>query len=145
MPGFTSEKHPWTVKAAASRIHELKNDVAALAKNLEGMTHDDYCEQVRRIAGKMSETWERIISQEIAERLVDHRTLNVQPKMMKVVANVSADDETVFQQSYSRISGWAPRHDNHPETNWTPPEVGDVQKEVDLIEAWFNRVKKYSN
>lgn len=145
VPGFTSEKHPWTVKAAASRIHELKNDVAALARNLEGMTHDDYCEQVRRIAGKMSETWERIISQEIAERLVDHRTLNVQPKMMKVVANVSADDETVFQQSYSRISGWAPRHDNHPETNWTPPEVGDVQKEVDLIEAWFNRVKKYSN
>ena len=107
------------------------------------MEDEDYCQRVRLVAGNMSETWERIISQEIAERLVDYRTFNVAPKMLEVVANVTTDDEQEFQQSYSRISGWAPRHDNHPELNWTPPELDELDKEMQLIEAWFKRVQKY--
>lgn len=144
-PGFTSESHPWTVKNAAARMNDLQTKTARLAKNLVNLSDEEYTAAVRDLAGAMSETWERIISQEIAERLVDHKTLNVQPKMMKVIAQITPGDEAEFQESYGRISGWAPRHDNHPDMNWTAPDIEEVKSEVDTMKKWFDRVQKYKS
>lgn len=144
-PGFTSESHPWTVKNAAARVNDLQGRAARLANEIANLPDEEYTAAVRDLAGAMSETWERIISQEIAERLVDHKTLNVQPKMMKVIAQITPQDESEFQESYSRISSWAPRHDNHPAMNWVAPDIGEVKAEVDCMKKWFDRVQKYKS
>ncbi len=69
-PGFTTMSHPWTAQDAAQRIDSLRQEVAALRKSEEGMSEADYMQATENIAGHMSQTWERIISQVLAEPLV---------------------------------------------------------------------------
>ncbi|MFH5879339.1 hypothetical protein [Arthrobacter sp. NA-172] len=66
-PGFTTLKHPWTAQDAAQRVDTLRQEVAALRRDEEGMSDPDYQRATEEIAGHMSQTWERIISQVLAE------------------------------------------------------------------------------
>lgn len=143
-PGLVFECHPWSAKTAAQRLDHLRQSTAQLRKRTE-LSEEDYAKEAKSIAGDMSETWERIVSQEIAEKLVDHKTLNVQPKMMRVLTKVNDRDDKEFQESYYRISGWAGRHDKHPDRNWTPPSLEELNQEIELIDQWFRRVKKYDH
>jgi hypothetical protein len=65
--------------------------------------------------------------------------------MVRVLARFSDDDYTEFDASYSRVSQWAKRHDQSALRNYVPPEVDDLEQELDLVDAWFKRVKGYKN
>lgn len=144
-PGMCRDKHPWSASTSASRINQLRGKLATIKKSSNDWDTETYENEVKAWAGSLSETWERIISQEIAGQLVKPGTLEVQVRMMKVVREITAEDETEFQASYSRCSKWAPRHDNHAELNYVAPEVEDLQKEIDLVDNWLKRIKKYRN
>lgn len=142
-PGYTTEHHPWTVKDAAQRIHTLKKEVDALRRNEAGMSEEDYQRETEKIAGHMSQTWERIISQVIADPLVDYRKLEVRVLQLRIIGRVTEEDVKTYDDSYTRISGWAPRHDPHPTLNYSPPSVAELMNEYEVIKAWYDRVKKY--
>lgn len=144
-PGFTTTTHPWTAQDAAQRIDSLRQAVAKLRKSEQGMTESEYLTETESVAGHMSQTWERIISQVLAEPLVDYKSLEVRVNMLKVVGRVTGDDVKAYDDSYSRISGWAARHDQHLELNYTPPSVQDLTTEVDVLDAWFKKVRGYRN
>ncbi|HEX2894102.1 MAG TPA: AAA family ATPase [Marmoricola sp.] len=144
-PGFTTMSHPWTAQDAAQRIDSLRQQVAALRKSEEGMSEADYMQATENIAGHMSQTWERIISQVLAEPLVDYKSLEVRVGKLRVVGRVSAEDVKTYDDSYSRISGWASRHDPHPELNYTPPTVQTLEDEIGVLDAWLKSVKRYQN
>lgn len=144
-PGFTTLKHPWTAQDAAQRVNTLRQEVAALRRNEEGMSEADYQRATEDIAGHMSQTWERIISQVLAEPLVDYRSLEVRVGKLRVIGRVTPDDIKTYDDSYSRISAWASRHDPHPELNYTPPTVETLAAEVDVLETWLKSVKKYQS
>ncbi|MGR0161184.1 hypothetical protein [Paenarthrobacter nitroguajacolicus] len=91
----------------------------------------------------MSQTWERIISQVLAEPLVDYRALEVRVGKLRVIGRVTPDDIKTYDDSYSRISGWASRHDPHPELNYTPPSVDTLTAEIDVLDTWLKSVKRY--
>ena len=65
--------------------------------------------------------------------------------MVKLLARFTEDDEREFQASYGRVSQWAKRHDKATKVNYVAPEVDDLATELDLVEGWFKRVKKYAN
>ena len=65
--------------------------------------------------------------------------------MVKVLARFSADDEQEFQASYSRVSQWAKRHDKSVTVNYVAPEVGELESELNSVDAWFKQVKSYKN
>lgn len=142
-PGFTTLKHPWTAQDAAQRVNTLRQEVAALRRNEEGLSDDEYQRATEEIAGHMSQTWERIISQVLAEPLVDYRTLEVRVGKLRVIGRVSSDDVKIYDDSYSRISAWAARHDPHPELNYTAPLIPTLSAEIDVLDAWLKSVKKY--
>lgn len=142
-PGFTTMSHPWTAQDAAKRIDSLRQQVAALRRGEEGMSEADYMQATENIAGHMSQTWERIISQVLAEPLVDYKSLEVRVGKLRVVGRVSVEDVKTYDDSYSRISGWASRHDPHPELNYTPPTVQTLEEEIDVLDAWLKSVKRY--
>lgn len=143
VPGYPSDHHPWSAQDAAQRIDTLRRRVADIRRDQGSWDEEEYGRRTRELAGDMSETWERIISQEIAAQLVKPDTRIVQTRMMKVVRLISEEDEKEFQESYARISKWAPRHDNHPELNYVAPEVSELGREVELIHEWFKRIKSY--
>lgn len=142
-PGFTTLKHPWTAQDAAQRVDTLRQEVAALRRDEEGMSDHDYQRATEEIAGHMSQTWERIISQVLAEPLVDYRALEVRVGKLRVIGRVSPADVKTYDDSYSRISAWAARHDPHPELNYTPPSIAPLTAEIDVLDTWLKSVKKY--
>ncbi|MEQ4567249.1 AAA family ATPase [Paenarthrobacter sp. CAP02] len=142
-PGFTTLKHPWTAQDAAQRVDTLRQEVASLRRDEEGMSDPDYQRATEEIAGHMSQTWERIISQVLAEPLVDYRALEVRVGKLRVIGRVTPDDIKTYDDSYSRISGWASRHDPHPELNYTPPSVDTLTAEIDVLDTWLKSVKRY--
>lgn len=144
-PGFTTLDHPWTAQDAAQRIETLRHEVAALRRNEIGMSEGDYLRETENIAGHMSQTWERVISQVLAEPLVDYRALEVRVGKLRVVGRVTAEDVKTYDDSYSRISGWASRHDPHPELNYSPPTIDQLNTEIEVLATWLKKVKKYQS
>lgn len=63
--------------------------------------------------------------------------------MLKLFVQINEGDNKEFQESYSRISRWARRHDKSLDTNFVPPEVDELSRELELVKAWFDRVRKY--
>lgn len=143
-PGHAQNRLPWLAQDAAQRINTLDQELAALKRGAEEWNEEEYGKRARELAGNMSETWERILSQDIADRLVKPDTNYVQPLMMKVLRQITEQDDTEFQLSYGRISGWAPRHDNPAALNYVPPTVEEVETEIAVMRAWFKRVRGYA-
>ena len=142
-PGYTTEHHPWTAKGPAQRVQALTEEVAALRRQEKGLSEEDYQRETEKIAGHMSQTWERIISQVIAEPLVDFRSLEVRVGKLRIIGRVTEQDVKTYDDSYSRISGWASRHDPHPALNYSPPTVEELNDEIKVIADWLKRVKTY--
>ena len=142
-PGYTTEDHPWTAKDVGQRVNTLRREVAALRRGEKGMSEEQYQRETETIAGHMSQTWERIISQVIAEPLVDFASLEVRVGKLRIIGRVTEQDVKTYDDSYSRISGWASRHDPHPELNYSPPAVDELENEIEVIADWFKQVKRY--
>lgn len=146
-PGVCSEVHPWKVRDVETRLGELKMGLAQIRKGCkdQAWSQDKREKETADWAGKLSETWERMLSQELVGRIVDRGTLEVRPKMLKLFARLTVEDDKEFQESYARVSRWARRHDKSPEVNYSAPEIDYMKKELNLVCAWFKRIKKYAN
>ena len=96
-------------------------------------------------AGRLSETWERLIGQEIVGQVIDRASLEVRPRMFRMLAKISEGDNTEFQTSYLKVSRWARRHDKSPELNYVAPRPEDMDAELTLVRTWHKRVKGYQN
>lgn len=144
-PGRVIDDYPWKAKDAKQRIGVLREELARIKKNQNEMTADAYECATSEWAGKLSETWERIVRSEIAFKLVDRGTTNVQPKMFRIAVKITETDNTDFQTGYGVTSKWARRHDKSEEINFMPPTVDEMQAELNRIKSWRERVSKYGD
>ena len=143
LPGVCTDQHQWKAKDVPRRLQELEQDLARIKRDRGGWDQTEYEKECSDWAGKLSETWERLINLEIVYQVVDPGTSEVRPRMFKVLARVTDQDDREFQQSYARVSGWARRHDKSPITNYVAPEPSELEDELKLIREWFDRVKRY--
>jgi energy-coupling factor transporter ATP-binding protein EcfA2 len=144
-PGACTAAHPWKAKDVPARLDELRGELARIKKDSGSMDQKAYEDSVAVWAGSLSETWERIFSQEIVGQILADGGLEVRPKMVKIIARFSDTDHQEFQASYSRVSQWAKRHDKSAIVNYVAPEVQDMEQEVDRVDSWFKRVRGYKN
>jgi energy-coupling factor transporter ATP-binding protein EcfA2 len=142
-PGACSTEHPWKAKDVPARLDELRRELARIKRECGAWDEKEYEEAVAIWAGSLSETWERIFSQEIVGPVLAEGGLEVRPMMVKVLARCSDDDHREFDASYGRISQWAKRHDKSGMVNYVAPEVDQLEQELDRVDAWFKRVKGY--
>jgi len=142
-PGSCSIAHPWKAKDVAARLDELRKELARIKKESSNWDQNVYEDAVAVWSGNLSETWERIFSQEIVGPVLAEGGLEVRPMMVKVLARFSEQDRTEFETSYSRVSEWAKRHDKSALVNYVAPDVADLEAELARVEAWFKRVKGY--
>ena len=141
-PGVCSEMHPWKAKDVSQRLGELRGELARIKKDSLQWEQDHYEREVAIWSGNLSETWERIFSQELVGTVLAEGGLEVRPAMVKVLAQFSDDDNREFQASYSRISQWAKRHDKSGKVNYVAPEVEVLDSELNFVDSWFRRVRK---
>lgn len=143
-PGICSDQHPWAVKDTKQRLDSLRTDLARIKREQQDWDAETYENNCALFAGRLSETWERVISMEIANHLVDRGTLEVRVRMMKIVAAVTPDEEKQLQESYARISRWAARHDKDQSLGYMAPTVQDLEAELTLISNWCDSVRKHA-
>jgi hypothetical protein len=143
VPGVCVEQYPWKARDVSKRLQDLDQQLAGIKRERASWSQDKYESECADWAGRLSETWERMISVEIVNPVVDRGTSEVRPKMFRLIARITENDDREFQESYSRCSQWARRHDKSPEVNYVAPEPDDMKRELDLVRTWFARVKKY--
>lgn len=144
-PGVCLESHPWKTRDVKARLGTLEADLARIRREKTGWRQEDLEKEVADWAGKLSETWERMLSVEVVGRVVDRNTLEVRPRMLKVLAHLTPEDDKEFQESYARVSRWARRHDKSPEFNYVAPKIDEMVEELTLVRTWFDRIKSYAN
>lgn len=144
-PGSCAADHPWKAKDVAERLQELREELARIKRESPSWDGDAYDDAVAGWAGRLSETWERIFSQEIVGPVLAEGGLEVRPLMVKVIARFTDEDYREFDASYSQVSRWARRHDKSAKLNYTAPEVAQLEEELARVDAWFKRVKKYKD
>ncbi len=144
-PGVCTTKHPWKAKDVAERLGELRGELARIKRDCGTWEQEQYEEVVAVWAGNLSETWERILSQELVGLILAEGGLEVRPAMVRILARFCDQDDQEFQASYSRVSQWAKRHDKSGKVNYVAPEVGTLEGELALVDAWFRRIKGYKN
>ena len=142
-PGACSTTHPWKAKVVPARLQELRSDLARIRKERTTWDQKTYEDAVAVWAGNLSETWERIFSQEIVWPILAEGGLEVRSMMVKVMARFSAADRNQFEASYSRVSQWTKRHDKSALVNYVVPDVAVLETELENVETWFKRVKGY--
>jgi energy-coupling factor transporter ATP-binding protein EcfA2 len=142
-PGACSTKHPWKAKDVPARLEELRLRVRLIRNESRAWEEKEYEDAVAVWAGDLSETWERIFSQEIVGQVLAEGGLEVRPMMVKILARFTEQDHREFDASYGRVSQWAKRHDKSTMVNYVPPDVAILEEELDLVDAWFKRVKGY--
>jgi hypothetical protein len=91
----------------------------------------------------LSETWERMFSQEIVGQIRSEGGTEVRPVMTKILVRFTEEDDREFQASYGRVSQWAKRHDKSGITNYVAPTVGVLAEELGRVDRWFKRIKSY--
>lgn len=143
-PGLCQEGHPWKSRDVKARLAELNTELARIQKNAGDWDSDTLEKEVADWAGRLSETWERTLNLEVIGKVVDRTTLEVRPRMFRVLAKITEDDDKEFQESYARCSRWARRHDKSPELNYVAPTVDEMAAELSLVQDWFHRVRKYA-
>lgn len=144
-PGLCTDQHPWKAKDVGARFHELEQLLARIKRERDSWDQEHYEKECADWGGKLSETWERLINLEIVNSVVDKGTSEVKPRMFKVLARITGDDDREFQQSYARCSEWTRRHDKSPATNYVAPEPAALEAELSLVRGWYDRVRGYKN
>lgn len=142
-PGACTTEHPWKAKEVGARLHELRRDLARIRRDSQQLDERSYEDAVGNWAGKLSETWESVFRQEIVGAILAEGGLEVRPKMVKAIARFSDTDHKEFQASYSRVSKWAKRYDKSAMVNYVPPDVDELERELEGVTTWFKRVKGY--
>ena len=143
LPGLCADTHPWKAKDVRARLGELRVGLAKLRKQSSEFDDQQYEDAVAAWAGNLSETWERIFSQEVVGPIMADGGLEVRPMMVKVLAAFTNEDYIQFNDSYGRVSRWTKRHDKSARLNYVAPELDELQKELALVDQWFKRVKSY--
>ena len=144
-PGTCGTMHPWKAKDVPARFDELRRHLAQIKRDSGTWEEKSYEDAVATWAGNLSETWERIFSQEIVGTVLTEGGLEVRPMMVKVLTRFSEEDQRQFEGSYGRVSQWTKRHDKSALVNYVPPDSNALEAELAFVEAWFKRVKGYRN
>lgn len=143
-PGKVLDVHPWKAKDAKKRLNDLGIDLASIKKRQASMTAEEFERSTSDWAGQLSETWERMVRNDVVYRVVDRGSSEVRPRMVRMLAQITLNDDKDFQAGYSQCSKWARRHDKSEEVNFTAPSIAEMQGELDRAIAWQKRIAGYA-
>lgn len=142
-PGACRTVHPWKARDARGRLESLRAELDEIRSQQQEWDEETYERNSAGWAGRLSETWEQLIKQEVVGQVVDYGSLEVRPKLFRILSRITEQDEIEFQASYGRVSRWAPRHDKSAELNYIAPTTDEMAEELARAKAWFKRVKGY--
>jgi hypothetical protein len=141
-PGACLGTFPWKAKDVGKRLQELESDLAAIRRDIAELDGQRYEERTASWAGRLSETWERLVH-EVVGQVVDRGTQEVKPRMFKMLARISDDDDRIYQAGYAKCSRWTRRHDKSVEVNYVAPTPDEMAEAIREAREFYERVRSY--
>lgn len=142
-PGTVIDGYPWKARDAQERLGDLQSRLDQLKKAKPTLSAEEYELRSSDWAGRLSETWERLVRSEVVNQVVDRGTTEVRPKMFRMLARITKEDDEDFQTGYGEVSKWARRHDKSEEVSYTAPTTDELQAELNRAIAWRKRMVNY--
>jgi energy-coupling factor transporter ATP-binding protein EcfA2 len=141
-PGACLGTFPWKAKDVGERLQELESDLAAIRRDIAELDGQRYEERTASWAGRLSETWERLVH-EVVGHVVDRGTQEVRPRMFRILARISADDDRIYQAGYAKCSRWTRRHDKSVEVNYVAPTPDEMAEALREAREFYKRIRSY--
>lgn len=144
-PGLISKGFPWQAQSVGERIELLRKELRDIKDRRNQIDDFEYSSEIGLFAGKLSTALERSISQNIVNQLMDRGSNEIHPRMIRILPQFTREDAIEFDRIYSLVSGWATRHDNSAEENYSPPDINSVESAFEAFAVWDRRIRKYRN
>jgi len=143
VPGICQQTFPWKAKGLGSRIGDLEAELARMRKDRPTLAQREWEMRVAAWAGDLSETWERCVAGEIVNHVFDRGSSKVHMLKFRLLTQIDDRDNQDLLDGLAATSLWTRRHDKALETNYVAPEIDELEKELNRIRDWRQRVKKY--
>lgn len=143
--GITRENPPWDALSVKKRIKDLNVTYQLLEKIYRTETEEKYEVEVKVFYGKLRETWERFVEEDILNNTIKRFGREIQTQRLKKVIDLTIDDYKAIEQNMSKCSTYFTGHDTAGaliEETLLPDEIKkDIEFLVNYRKELLNRRK----
>jgi len=144
-PGRCQEFHKFSAKLVKERVEELKGEIERVRQLRGNLSEEDYRNRVDSWYKRLRQTWERTIEESLVGEILTRHDLQVHPKMVRTLVLFSAEDNRELQHGYGRATEGGESHDESSVINSPAPELGELERDLELLEAWHKRISQRRN
>ena len=139
-PGHCSEHHKFSLKLMGERLKELQNRLATLENDSSSLTPEQHRELALQWYRLLRRTWERCIEDTLLGTILTRDSLEVHPRMVRVLTAFTVADNKELQLGYGRATEFAEMHDESDLENRPAPSLDDLREDLQRILAWHKRI-----
>ncbi len=144
-PGHCQDFHKFSAKLAKEQIGELEQELAALRREREPLSAEQYRDRTAAWYKRLRRAWERAIEETLVGGVLTRDNLQVHPKMARTLILFTPEDNRQLQHGYSRATELSEVHDESPLINSPAPSLDDLAEDLQLLRDWHKRIAARTN
>lgn len=134
--GVSTDGLPDPAMKVSARISFLKNLLQNAAKFHKENKPEEYEHAGTRIYGLLRQAWERGVEEVLLYGVVERYRPSVETNKARFLVDITKDDCDALHAGMTKCSKWEGGHD-HAAALGTPfPEPGEVEKDIQALDAW---------
>jgi hypothetical protein len=140
--GVASPDLPWIAMGVKDRIATLRNRWQAAEKLSRTSGADAYEKEAREIYGLLREAWEQAVGEVLLNDVVERYRHSIETKKVRYLHDITEGDCTMVEEAITECSRWIRGHDQPPADGTPFPKPADLQKRIQDLDAWVQRIRK---
>lgn len=139
--GRVADGLPFNGLSTKKRIGVLRDRWVRAEKAFRTLGQDEYDPQATRLYADLRRTWERAIEEVLLNQVVLRFRPGVETQRLKKIGDIRQADLDAIDQGMTKCSKWEGGHDQPLATNEHPPAPGELEQDIDQLEAWVSAVE----
>jgi energy-coupling factor transporter ATP-binding protein EcfA2 len=131
---------PWHAMSTKDKIGFLKQEVASL-KKLHAQSPQDYKRAGAELYGKLRESWERAIEEELLHNVVQRFRASIQTLRLKELS-LDENDYPTIDRAMSKCSTWMTGHDSAAARAAPFPLPDEIENDIGTLELFVADLRK---
>ncbi len=139
-PGLNSKGVPWSGKKTKGRLEELENELGDI-KDLPGTNIEEYNRKAGYIYGRLRETWEASIENDLFDGAVARYTGAIQTKRVQKVT-VADEDYFIIDEAMDKCSTWMIGHDRSKSLDVDRPPPDEIKTDIEKLRKFSRETRQ---
>lgn len=140
--GISSPDLPWIAMGVKDRIGTLRKRWQEAEKLFRTAGADTYEHEARDIYGLLREAWEQAVSEVLLNDVVERYRHSIETHKVRHLHDITQDDCRMVDDAMTECSRWMRGHDQPPANGAPFPKPADLQKCVQDLDDWVQRIRK---